>query len=131
MAGAGEAGLSAFARSRGVSRGRFSRRRSEEHTSELQSPVHIVCRPASLTLLPYTTLFRSRPPLAASVGWAVSDVTNSGAIGRTSRLSQAKSAEDKVPAHGGCWRGGALCLRAVAGGEQGPLLAPQIGRAHV
>src|SRR5438876_10310786 len=41
-------------------------RRSEEHTSELQSPVHLVCRlllelrrPPGSTLFPYTTLFRS------------------------------------------------------------------------
>src|SRR5690348_794031 len=42
--------------------------RSEEHTSELQSPVHLVCRlllemhlrPPSSTLFPYTTLFRSQ-----------------------------------------------------------------------
>src|SRR5690348_6457682 len=40
--------------------------RSEEHTSELQSPVHLVCRlllvrpPPTPTLFPYTTLFRSR-----------------------------------------------------------------------
>src|SRR5207244_3941213 len=41
--------------------------RSEEHTSELQSPDHLVCRlllvrplPPRLTLFPYTTLFRSR-----------------------------------------------------------------------
>src|SRR5690348_15775110 len=33
--------------------------RSEEHTSELQSPVHLVCRRPSATLFPYTTLFRS------------------------------------------------------------------------
>src|SRR5690348_11330400 len=33
--------------------------RSEEHTSELQSPVHLVCRPPNPTLFPYTTLFRS------------------------------------------------------------------------
>src|SRR5690348_11914309 len=36
--------------------------RSEEHTSELQSPVHLVCRllrPPRATLFPYTTLFRS------------------------------------------------------------------------
>src|SRR5690348_7329979 len=34
--------------------------RSEEHTSELQSPVHLVCRlPPTSTLFPYTTLFRS------------------------------------------------------------------------
>src|SRR5437764_1320668 len=34
--------------------------RSEEHTSELQSPMYLVCRPPLSTLLPYTTLFRSR-----------------------------------------------------------------------
>src|SRR5690348_2040809 len=39
--------------------------RSEEHTSELQSPVHLVCRlllppPPRSTLFPYTTLFRSK-----------------------------------------------------------------------
>src|SRR5438477_148787 len=33
--------------------------RSEEHTSELQSHVNLVCRPPSYTLFPYTTLFRS------------------------------------------------------------------------
>src|SRR5690242_3513585 len=34
-------------------------RRSEEHTSELQSHVNLVCRPLRSTLFPYTTLFRS------------------------------------------------------------------------
>src|SRR5436853_48416 len=34
--------------------------RSEEHTSELQSLRHLVCRPPRSTLFPYTTLFRSR-----------------------------------------------------------------------
>src|SRR5687768_3129253 len=33
--------------------------RSEEHTSELQSRLHLVCRPPRSTLFPYTTLFRS------------------------------------------------------------------------
>src|SRR5689334_5324291 len=33
--------------------------RSEEHTSELQSQFHLVCRPPSSPLFPYTTLFRS------------------------------------------------------------------------
>src|SRR5437762_3205785 len=32
--------------------------RSEEHTSELQSPMYLVCRPRA-TVFPYTTLFRS------------------------------------------------------------------------
>src|SRR5947209_46938 len=37
---------------------RSKARRSEEHTSELQSRQYLVCRPGS-TLFPYTTLFRS------------------------------------------------------------------------
>src|SRR5438309_1383 len=41
--------------------------RSEEHTSELQSQFHLVCRlllshPPSSPLFPYTTLFRSLSP---------------------------------------------------------------------
>src|SRR5437867_2199791 len=44
-----------------------ARERSEEHTSELQSPYDLVCRlllrrPPSSTLFPYTTLFRSPYP---------------------------------------------------------------------
>src|SRR5262245_6017187 len=35
--------------------------RSEEHTSELQSLRHLVCRPLRSTRFPYTTLFRSQP----------------------------------------------------------------------
>src|SRR5437879_6561489 len=35
--------------------------RSEEHTSELQSPMYLVWRVPSATFFPYTTLFRSRP----------------------------------------------------------------------
>src|SRR5690348_13637249 len=56
--------------------------RSEEHTSELQSPVHLVCRlllrpPPTSPLFPYTTLFRSRNSatarsVASSVGSRVS-----------------------------------------------------------
>src|SRR5437879_779501 len=45
----------------------FAALRSEEHTSELQSPMYLVCRllleivrpPPRSTLFPYTTLFRS------------------------------------------------------------------------
>src|SRR6266508_3127532 len=40
------------------------RRRSEEHTSELQSRGHLVCRPPRSTLFPYTTLFRSTTELS-------------------------------------------------------------------
>src|SRR5947208_3056074 len=38
--------------------------RSEEHTSELQSPDHLVCRLPISTLFPYTTLFRSIASIA-------------------------------------------------------------------
>src|SRR5262245_30168102 len=40
--------------------------RSEEHTSELQSLRHLVCRPPRSTLFPYTTLFRSRAAIAGA-----------------------------------------------------------------
>src|SRR5579863_9053714 len=63
---AGLAGLrrrTGGARARPTGPGRRGRR-AEEHTSELQSPVHLVCllvlrRPPRSTLFPYTTLFRS------------------------------------------------------------------------
>src|SRR5437899_740299 len=42
-----------------ISTGWCSGSRSEEHTSELQSLRHLVCRPPLPTLFPYTTLFRS------------------------------------------------------------------------
>src|SRR5437764_1162529 len=52
--------------------------RSEEHTSELQSPMYFVCRlllvlllPRS-TLFPYTTLFRSLLPVTTFRGAPVS-----------------------------------------------------------
>src|ERR1035441_3442541 len=41
--------------------------RSEEHTSELQSLRHLVCRPPRSTLFPYTTLFRSLTPEFAAI----------------------------------------------------------------
>src|SRR2546429_180198 len=57
----------------GEIRGAFFVSRSEEHTSELQSPLHLLCppfflmirRPPRSTLFPYTTLFRSGPGNAA------------------------------------------------------------------
>src|SRR5689334_3322672 len=47
---------------------RRGRHRSEEHTSELQSQFHLVCRLPSSTLFPYTTLFRSTRSRASSSG---------------------------------------------------------------
>src|SRR5437762_2485791 len=65
--------------------------RSEEHTSELQSPMYLVCRLLSLpfsTLFPYTTLFRSSRDchrayhrgcdpdcVGAFIGWCVAQLT--------------------------------------------------------
>src|SRR5690554_6250581 len=58
----------------------FVQKRSEEHTSELQSRPHLVCRllprpPPRPTLFPYTTLFRSaartrRCATSCSACWA-------------------------------------------------------------
>src|SRR5687768_14516772 len=61
--------------------------RSEEHTSELQSRLHLVCRlllrrPPSSTLFPYTTLFRSRGNtlfLGNFNGFQIVDVSNKAA----------------------------------------------------
>src|SRR5436305_845978 len=58
-----EAVFKAAARALGAATG-LDPRRSEEHTSELQSRPHLVCRlllrrPATSPLFPYTTLFRS------------------------------------------------------------------------
>src|SRR5947208_3089025 len=66
--------------------GRARRREREigRHTSELQSPDHLVCRPPTPTLFPYTTLFRSR----ASCGRATSPcATSSSAAASTTRSS--------------------------------------------
>src|SRR5437763_1614069 len=42
--------------------------RSEEHTSELQSPMYLVCRPLQLYFSPSTTLFRSADVFGIDVG---------------------------------------------------------------
>src|ERR1035438_3116532 len=44
-------------------------RRSEEHTSELQSLRHLVCRRAVSALFPYTTLFRSPAIIFGAKPW--------------------------------------------------------------
>src|SRR5437899_1619194 len=58
-------------RSTRMANSRFGMRRSEEHTSELQSLRHLVCRlllihPPNPPPLPYTTLFRSIRPGAVT-----------------------------------------------------------------
>src|SRR5207253_2497941 len=59
---------------------RLDQDRSEEHTSELQSRGHLVCRlllhpPHTSTLFPYTTLFRSHEnePLSHDSHTSVAD----------------------------------------------------------
>src|SRR5437879_4988840 len=57
----------------------FDVNRSEEHTSELQSPMYLVCRlllTPRLHLFPYTTLFRSMP----GVNFATIRFSSSGMI---------------------------------------------------
>src|SRR5690348_2411575 len=105
--------------------------RSEEHTSELQSPVHLVCRPPRPTLFPYTTLFRSAPaPPDASVpgprafhgrgavGYQglMGDLPDGGARAAGDRLNGMTARMPPVPA---------------PGGHGCPDRPEQIGRAHV
>src|SRR5690625_3542025 len=53
--------------------------RSEEHTSELQSRGHLVCRRSISTLFPYTTLFRSYSFLKSALTyWFRPKVTYAG-----------------------------------------------------
>src|ERR1035441_7330519 len=55
-------------RQRADRRDRAAALRSEEHTSELQSLRHIVCRlPLNAALFPYTTLFRSGPVVGGAL----------------------------------------------------------------
>src|SRR3990172_3705263 len=69
--------------------GMLLRTRSEEHTSELQSRLHLVCRlfflmirrPPRSTLFPYTTLFRSRRHLR-STGCSLGSSASPPAPGR-------------------------------------------------
>src|SRR3989338_5386678 len=85
----------------------FDRARSEEHTSELQSQFHLVCRlfflmirrPPRSTLFPYTTLFRSSCPLRgrphhlnllSSDSWSC-DGSSTGRDRKSTRLNSSHS----------------------------------------
>src|SRR5690348_9040431 len=77
--------------------------RSEEHTSELQSPVHLVCRlllrcAPSSTLFPYTTLFRS---LVAASWKPVASLAATATCWRTATMApvSASSTWDRLS----CW----------------------------
>src|SRR3990172_308298 len=77
----------------------FTLPRSEEHTSELQSRLHLVCRPLFLmtrrpprsTLFPYTTLFRSRPLSPLTFPGSLLKASRLGAFARVSPSQDRKS----------------------------------------
>src|SRR5690242_18439216 len=105
--------------------------RSEEHTSELQSHVNLVCRPPRPTLFPYTTLFRSRPgqprrqrpPTDQHGDPGRGEPLAQHRVGRHRRRSRrAGRLVRRVPPRSGRPRAGSQ-------GRRPPLL--QIGRAHV
>src|SRR5437867_2441047 len=105
--------------------------RSEEHTSELQSPYDLVCRPPSSTLFPYTTLFRSMRLCAAPPASSPSARNGSRAKGRAgSSCAPRPLASRNAPppaARRLAIRSGYAIAR-MAPGDRSPC---EIGRAHV
>src|SRR5690242_15573853 len=107
------------------------RPRSEEHTSELQSHVNLVCRPPRSTLFPYTTLFRSwttrSPRQTCSRTWCTarrsttSERSRCGA--RSCRTATTSSSITRGTTRWSRWRRGRTWTRATR--------SAKIGRAHV
>src|SRR5207247_1538641 len=104
-------------------------RRSEEHTSELQSRVDLVCRLS--TLFPYTTLFRSvGKAVIVSVETETSEIIrrrlfewDERAFTPDGRVMLTKEAEESCKAYA-TW--------VQTNRQQLPaLINPEIGRAHV
>src|SRR5687768_6465969 len=88
-------------------------RRSEEHTSELQSRLHLVCRQPGSPPFPYTTLFRSA---VAGDRSRAAGARTGGMAGRAAGAAGAlrrRRGADRVAVTGGLAR--ARCGRARAG----------------
>src|SRR5438094_705861 len=117
-------------RSASRARGKCSRNRSEEHTSELQSPYDLVCRLLLPTLFPYTTLFRSRTDWhSPERPWCVLPVANSQIQNRLFSLLERVQVLE-IATRSVEWTTSARA-RPFREPCQGKMLAEQIGRAHV
>src|SRR5438045_1084003 len=120
--------------SRPVKRAETMRNRSEEHTSELQSLRHLVCRlllvrrPPRPTLFPYTTLFRSNDPLGVASGGRQMAATKE--LLKNTTASTAAEAAQRRP---GTFLEDALApvYALLSAREARGDYAQQIGRAHV
>src|SRR5437899_1079990 len=105
--------------------------RSEELTSELQSVRHLVCRPPSLTLFPYTTLFRSRRSIAPGAlndrasfqreGCRRRRFLRSAGSGSACRCRERPDRRERSGRRPEC----------ESDRQRGPPVGPEIGRAHV
>src|SRR5690242_17589442 len=108
-----------------------ARARSEEHTSELQSHVNLVCRPPSSTLFPYTTLFRSLMPYGASALFAAGGTGEFFSLEPGEYSQVIKLAVDtcrgRMPIIGAAGAGTVLATQYATETER----AGEIGRAHV
>src|SRR5207244_1127857 len=108
--------------------------RSEEHTSELQSPDHLVCRlllcpyPPALPLFPYTTLFRSEPLSSSHPGSRIPSSGSSGprVLSRRSCRRSSSSSRPRRSRRVSPVSATGRPLRPCAGRH-----GRQIGRAHV
>src|SRR5687768_2035835 len=111
--------------------GRPARARSEEHTSELQSRLHLVCRlPPASPLFPYTTLFRSRSRARRRLAWPSSSTACSrpSARGATAAGRATATACPAGRPSTSATTPGAASPRTVA---SWPTSSSKIGRAHV
>src|SRR5437899_962003 len=109
-------------------------RRSEEHTSELQSLRHLVCRlllihpPSIFTLFPYTTLFRSC--VEDLPGWVALGNTLPYVVGVLQALWHYQSPRVSISADGREIEQRCFVV-AVANGPSYGGGMQEIGRAHV
>src|SRR2546422_1004867 len=108
--------------------------RSEEHTSEIQSPLHLLCplfflmlrRPPSSTLFPYTTLSGSHHQSPGEVVQSRGERLISGAGDRV-REARGHREEQEEQRSARCAGGGRGAVPPAHRGDRGPR---EIGKAN-
>src|SRR5262245_29528971 len=107
------------------------RRRSEEHTSELQSLRHLVCRPRSCTPFPYPTLFRSWRCAATAAHHSCGPTSCARRCALSGRCWSCRRATGSSPAASAGRRRARFSPSGCPTAWPPWPASPQIGRAHV